>query len=119
MPDLDQARSLKPLGELAEQQRAGKGDDLRQQQRQEQPLRIQAQGAAVGRRHLDDGVHAVDEEEEREKVEEDVLLPADVAQRAAQAAEALADGALRARGKVRLPVAAPGRARTSAPTRRR
>ena len=28
--DLDQARSLKPLGKLAEQQRAGKGDDLRQ-----------------------------------------------------------------------------------------
>ena len=48
--------------------------DLGNQQRQKQACRVQAQGFSVGGCHIDNGVHAVDKEEESNQVHKNVLV---------------------------------------------
>ncbi len=93
--------------EFAEDDGGGEGDDLRQQQRQQQIHRIEPERRAEGSRHVDDGVHAVDVEEERDEEEDDALFVGDVAlfgEHREEAFEVVAHGVRRAGHEVRLAV---------------
>ena len=61
-------------GETAEENGEGKGHKLGDEQSQQQPCAVQAQGRAIGGCHIDDGVNAVNEEEKGDEVDENVLF---------------------------------------------
>lgn len=93
--------------EHPQQDRRGEGDDLRDEQRQNEACVRQPEVAPVGDGEVDDGVHAVDKEEERDQKEQDVLFCDDLPKGPAQAAQALAHGAVAPLDVVDLLVAAP------------
>lgn len=59
-------------GEAADDEDGRERHELRDQQRQQKSGGIEPQGRAVGRRHVDDRVDAVDVEEEGEDEEQDL-----------------------------------------------
>ena len=92
--DGDEFRCGVTCGEAAEEDGEWKGHDLRHEERQQEACRVQSEGGAVGSGHVDDGVDAVDIEEESEEKEEDLLFRPDVAEGAPQSRETLAHGVL-------------------------
>ena len=66
--DLDQQAGVILGGQTAEDNRAGEGHNLGQQQRQQKARGIQTQGGAIGGCHINDGVNTVDEEEEGDQI---------------------------------------------------
>ena len=81
------------------------GDDLRQKERQKERSRIEAQRRAEGSRHIDDGVDAVDIEEEGDEEEDDALAVGKVrllAEHREEALEAPAHRVFGAADEVRL-----------------
>lgn len=79
---------------------------MRYQKSDEQAGGVKAQSGAVGGGHIDDGVDAVNVEEEGEEEQEGLLFFLNIAKRAAQAAETVGDhgNAMLVLGKVPLPV---------------
>ena len=90
--ELDQLSCVVPGGETAKGNGAGEGYDLGQQQRKQQAGAVQAQGRAVGRGHVDDGIYAVDKEEKGQQIQENMLLPLDLLEGPGQLGEGIPDG---------------------------
>ena len=76
----------------SEHQCRGEGHDLGDQQRQQQAGGVQPQGRAVGRGHIDDGVHTIDVAEKGQQEPEYLPVLFQVAEGVADAGKALADG---------------------------
>ena len=70
----------------------GEGHDLSDQQRQQQAGGVQPQGRAVGRGHIDDGVHTIDVAEKGQQEPEYLPVLFQVAEGVADAGKALLDG---------------------------
>ena len=62
-------------GQTAHDQGAGEGHELGQQEGQEQVRAVEAQSRSVGGGHVNDGIDAVDIEEEGQEEEKDLLVP--------------------------------------------
>ena len=88
-----------------EQDGAGEGHDLGQKQCQKQSGGVQPQRGAVGGSHVDDGVHAVDEEEKGQQIHENVLFLFRVPDGAAQLPEGVKQRAFLRGDEGGLPVA--------------
>lgn len=94
--------------ELAHDDGGGEGDDLREKEGEEQSRCIESEGIAEGSRHIDDGVHAVDIEEEGDEVEDDAFFVGDIrffGKDGEEAFEVIAQGVGGARNEVLLTVA--------------
>ena len=72
--DLDEKPGVVLCRQPPEDNGAGEGHKLGQQQGKQQSRVVQAQGGAVGRGHVDNGVNAVNEEEEGNEIQENVLF---------------------------------------------
>jgi len=72
--DLDQFAGIVLGRESAENNGEGERNDLGHKQGQKQAGGVQPQGFSVSGRHINDGIHAVNKEEERQQIEEDMLL---------------------------------------------
>ena len=92
------------LGKPAEQDGKGEGHDLGHQQRQQQAGTVQTQRRTVGSCHIDDGVHAVDVEEEGQQEQEGFLFLPGVFQGVPQPGKGGGDGARLAGHAVLLPI---------------
>lgn len=74
MQTVMRADALNFLAQPPEDDRAGEGDNLGHQQRQQQAGAVQPQRRAVGGRHVDDRIDPVNVKEEGDEEEEDVPL---------------------------------------------
>ena len=95
------------FGEFAKEDGGGESDDLRQKERQKQVCRIEPERGPERRRHIDDGIHAVDVQKEGDEEEDDALFVGDAALFGEDRKEALKVVAHGVRGtghKVRLTV---------------
>ena len=93
--ELDQLPRVISGRETAKDNGTGEGYDLGQQQREKQAGAVQAQGRAVGRGHVDDGIYAVDKEEKGQQIQENMLLPLDLLEGPGQLGEGIPDGVRR------------------------
>ena len=90
--DRNQGRGRVFRGQPPEDQCRREGDNLGQKQGQQQAGRVQPQSRTVGRRHVDDGVHAVDVAEESQQEPEHLLIFIQVLDGMADADKTLPDG---------------------------
>jgi hypothetical protein len=95
---------MKTLGESAKENRKGKRNNLREQKGQDHLGVVDAHRAAIGGRHADDGVDAVDVEEKRQHEEQHMLLAAHALEGSAQGAQRFTDDPWLARHKIRLAI---------------
>ena len=87
--DRDELRRGILVGQPPEDEGRRERHDLRHQQGQQQPGGVQPQRRAVGRGHVDDGIHAVDVAEERQQEPEHLLVLRQMPQGLADAGKTL------------------------------
>ena len=102
-------------GQPPEENGEGEGHELSQKQSQQQAGGVQPQSRAVGSGHIDDGVHAVDEEEKGQQIYKNVLFLLHVFQGSAQLAEAVQKAAVFRGDKGGLVIPAEQRKRAADP----
>ena len=72
--DRDQGMIAEMLRKIAEEQGKREGDNLRNQKSDQEHRAVQSDGAAVGHRHIDNGVDAVNIKEEGQEEKEDAFV---------------------------------------------